>query len=69
MNTTAVGTQTLTYRVADRAGNTASAVRTIKVGVNEGTGGSGGGALSPALLLLFGLLAVMRRARSRTQIV
>ncbi len=68
VNTTAVGTQTLTYRVADRAGNTSSAVRTIKIGVNEGTGGSGGGALSPALLLLFGLLGLLRRARSRAQI-
>lgn len=68
INTTAVGTQTLTYRVADRAGNTSTAVRTIKIGVNEGTGGSGGGALSPALLLLFGLLALLRQARRRSQI-
>ena len=33
VNTTAVGTQRLTYQVADRAGNTSSAVRTIRVGV------------------------------------
>lgn len=68
VNSTAVGTQTLTYRVSDRAGNTSSAVRTIKIGVNEGTGGSGGGALSPAMLLLFGLLALLRQARRRPQI-
>ena len=68
VNTTAVGTQTLTYRVADRAGNTSTAVRTIEVGVNEGTGGSGGGALSPALLLLFGLLALLRPAMGRPRI-
>ena len=67
INTTAVGTQTLTYRVADRAGNTSTAVRTVKIGVNEGTGGSGGGALSPALLLLLGLLALLRQARRRPQ--
>jgi hypothetical protein len=60
VNTTAVGTQTLTYSVADRAGNTSTAVRTIKVGVNEGTGGSGGGGVSP-LLLLGLLLGVLRR--------
>jgi hypothetical protein len=63
VNTTAVGTQTLTYRVSDRAGNTASAVRTIKIGVNEGTGGEGGGALSPALLLLLTLVAIRIRHR------
>jgi hypothetical protein len=68
VNTTAVGTQTLTYRVSDRAGNTSTAVRTIKVGVNEGTGGSGGGAISPLLLLLFGLLALLRQAGRRPQI-
>lgn len=68
VNTTAVGTQTLTYRVADRAGNTSTAVRTIKIGVNEGTGGSGGGAISPALLLLLGLLAALRQAGRRPQI-
>jgi hypothetical protein len=61
VNTTSVGTQTVTYRVADRAGNTSSAVRTIKIGVNEGTGGSGGGALSPLWLLLGAFVAVRRR--------
>lgn len=69
VNSTAVGTQTLTYTVADRAGNQSSAVRTIKIGVNEGTGGSGGGTTSPALLLLFGLLALLRQARRRPQIL
>ena len=68
VNTTAVGTQTLTYRVSDRAGNTSTAVRTIKIGVNEGTGGSGGGMISPTLLLLLGLLAVLRQVRRRPQI-
>lgn len=69
VNTTVVGTQTLTYRVSDRAGNTASVVRTINVGVNQGTGGAGGGALSPALLLLFGLLALCRRAGEKAKIL
>ena len=63
VNSTVVGTQTITYSVSDRAGNVASATRTVVVGVNEGTGGGGGGRLTPlfviALLILFGL----RRAR------
>ena len=67
INTTSVGIQTLTYRVSDRAGNTASAVRTINIGVNEGTGGSGGGTISPALLTLFGLLALLRQVRRHRQ--
>lgn len=61
INTTSVGTQTVTYRVSDRAGNSSSAVRTIKIGVNEGTGGSGGGALSLLWLLLGAFVAVRRR--------
>ena len=65
INTTSVGTQTLTYRVSDRAGNTSSVVRTIRIGVNEGTGGSGGGTMSPALLVIIGLLTVLRQARRR----
>jgi hypothetical protein len=61
LNTTAVGTQTLSYSVSDRAGNTSSATRTFKIGVNEGTGGSGGGSVSPVFVLLGLLLAVLRR--------
>ena len=68
VNSTVVGTQTITYSVSDRAGNVASATRTVVVGVNEGTGGGGGGRLTPlfviALLILFGLRRV-RRSFSR----
>lgn len=66
INSTVVGTQTITYSVADRAGNSASITRTVIVGVNEGTGGGGGGAL--ALLFLVALLGLAgaRRARSKT---
>jgi hypothetical protein len=62
LNTTAVGTQTLSYSVSDRAGNTSSATRTFKIGVNEGTGGEGGGAVSPLLLVLCLLITLRRRA-------
>jgi MYXO-CTERM domain-containing protein len=63
INTSLVGRQQLTYSVKDRAGNTMSAMRTVNVGVNEGTGGSGGGAMAPAWLALLGLLAAGRRRR------
>jgi hypothetical protein len=61
INTAAVGTQQVTYSVRDRAGNTVTAVRTVNVGVNEGTGGSGGGAMAPAWTAFLLLLLVVRR--------
>lgn len=61
LNTTVVGTQTITYRVADRAGNASTATRTFKIGVNEGTGGEGGGAMSPLLLMLCLMIGLRRR--------
>ena len=63
INTAVVGTQQVTYSVGDRAGNIMSAVRTVNVGVNEGTGGSGGGAMAPAWLVLLVLLMAGRRRR------
>ncbi len=63
INTAVVGTQRVTYSVKDRASNNVSAVRTVNVGVNEGTGGSGGGALAPAWILFLVLLLVGRRLR------
>jgi hypothetical protein len=64
VNTAVVGTQRVTYSVKDRAGNSASAVRTVNVGVNEGTGGGGGGAASPFWLTLFALHVFGLRRRS-----
>ena len=58
-----VGTQTITYSVADRAGNRASVTRGVTVGVNEGTGGGGGGLLAPFFLMVLTMLLVVRRAR------
>ena len=64
VNSTVVGAQTIIYSVADRAGNLATATRTVVVGVNEGTGGGGGGRLTPffvmALMILFGARRVRR---------
>jgi hypothetical protein len=59
INPTVVGTQSITYSVADRAGNSARVTRTVIVGVNEGTGGGGGGGFAPlfALALLYALVA------------
>jgi len=66
VNPTAVGKQTITYSVADRAGNISSAVRTVNVGVNSGQGGSGGGMATPAFVIALSILALLRRRRSRT---
>ena len=66
INPTVVGTQTITYSVADRAGNIASVTRTVIVGVNEGTGGGGGGRLAPLFVIaLLCALAARRRRRCR----
>ena len=73
VDTGVVGTYSVTYSASDRAGNKGSAVRTVKVGVNQGTGGSGGGLVSPWFLLLEALLVawlvVRRRARIRHRFV
>ena len=63
INSTVVGTQTITYSVTDRAGNLASVTRTVIVGVNEGTGGGGGGRLAPIFLLTLMILLASRRSR------
>jgi hypothetical protein len=63
INSTVVGTQSITYSVTDRAGNLASATRTVVVGVNEGTGGGGGGRLAPVFVMLLLVLSFAARAR------
>ena len=60
-----IGTYSLTYTANDRAGNKGSVVRTVKVGVNEGTGGSGGGQLSPVFLSFLALLLACFKTRRR----
>jgi hypothetical protein len=63
INSAVVGTQTITYSVADRAGNRSSVTRTVTVGVNEGTGGGGGGLLAPLFIMALVLLLAARRTR------
>ncbi|HSM31257.1 MAG TPA: immunoglobulin-like domain-containing protein, partial [Woeseiaceae bacterium] len=63
VDSTVVGTQTITYSVSDRAGNVASATRTVVVGVNEGRGGGGGGRLTPLFLVALVILFGLRRSR------
>lgn len=65
VNTSSPGTYSISYSVTDKAGNLATANRVVTVGVNAGTGGSGGGALSPLAVLSFFLLTVMVRRRIR----
>ena len=51
VNTAVVGSYTLTYVAQDRAGNQDSVVRTVQVGINQGTGGGGGGAVGFAWII------------------
>ena len=52
INSSQVGTHTISYKVADRAGNSTSIVRTVRVGVNQGTGGGGGGGVAPTFIIV-----------------
>ncbi|MFT5500056.1 MAG: hypothetical protein ACI88G_000182 [Woeseiaceae bacterium] len=61
VNTSVVGTYSLTYTAIDRATNNASVQRSVQVGVNQGQGGSGGGTPGPVLLILLLLLVTLRR--------
>lgn len=69
VNSAVIGTYTVNYSAFDRAGNKATTIRTVKVGVNEGTGGSGGGQVSPLFLYLLALLLswlLVRRIQRQT---
>jgi VCBS repeat-containing protein len=61
VNTALVGTYTVTYTVADRAGNVSEVPRTVRVTAVTGVGGGGGGAISIYWLLLCGCLAALGR--------
>ncbi len=66
INSAVVGTQTITYSVADKAHNSAIIKRTVIVGVNVGTGGSGGGIIGLAFVIALSVLsATLRRRKTR----
>jgi hypothetical protein len=69
VNTSIVGTYSVTYNVRDRAGNPAAQIsRTVNVTPNSGGGGGGGGALSYwllVLLLVANIATVMYRRRTK----
>ena len=67
VDSTVVGTQTITYSVADRAGNSAIASRTVIVSVDEGRGGGGGGLLTPFFIMLLTILLAASRMRRRSR--
>jgi len=64
INATVVGTQSITYSVADRAGNLVSVTRTVVVGVNQGTGGGGGGHIAPIFIIVLIFLLAAPRIRN-----
>jgi len=65
-----VGTYTVTYDVADNAGNQATQIsRTVIVQPATGTGGGGGGSVDPFILMFLMLAASLVAAQTRHQII
>jgi hypothetical protein len=66
VNSTVIGTYTVTYNATDLSGNTASPVtRTVRVQAREGTGGGGGGAAGFEFALLLAFATVLSRLHLR----
>jgi hypothetical protein len=66
VNTTVIGTYTVTYNATDRSGNKAAAVtRTVSVQTRQASGGGGGGASGPLWLGVLTLLAMLGARRER----
>jgi hypothetical protein len=65
VDTSVIGRYTVTYVVADSAGNSSTVTRTVEIVPREAVGGGGGGAVGAAffLLVLFGIFARVRRGR------
>jgi hypothetical protein len=62
VNTSIVGSYTVTYDVRDGSGNAADqARRTVRVAAREGVGGGGGGATQPLLAVALAVLWLCRR--------
>jgi hypothetical protein len=58
VNSTVIGSYTVTYTVSDRASNTSQVSRKVTVGVNQGAGGGGGGGGMLSAFALIALLAI-----------
>ena len=67
INSAVVGTQTITYSVADKADNNTIVVRTVIVGVNHGTGGGGGGMIGLNFIIALSVLSAALRRRRATR--
>ena len=66
INSALVSTQTVTYSVADKSNNGSIIQRTVIVGVNVGTGGSGGGIIGLSFIIALSVLsATVRRRKNR----
>lgn len=64
VNTSILGTYTVTYDVRDSSGNAAvQARRTVQVTAREGVGGGGGGATHPLIAAILAMYLLGRRAR------
>lgn len=63
VDTRIVGRYTVTYDVADSAGNASRLTRAVEVAPREGVGGGGGGAVGAAFLLLISFGAAARWLR------
>jgi hypothetical protein len=63
VDTSVIGRYTVTYVVADSAGNSSAVTRTVEIVPREAVGGGGGGAVGAEflLLVLFGIFARVRR--------
>jgi hypothetical protein len=70
VNTAIVGDYTITYNVADVAGNDAAPItRTVRVTPAAGSGGGGGGATSAVLLFLLMFAAVLTASHAKRAII
>ena len=69
VNSTVVGTYSISYKATDRSGNSSTVQRTVTVKVNDGVGGGGGGATgllqSMILLLLISAFYIGRFRRNQ----
>jgi len=70
VNTSTLGTYTVTYDVSDLAGNAAMQItRTVNVAPDTGGGGGGGGSVNPFVVFLLMLMALFAAHQSNRAII